>query len=123
MQFLRTLFWVVVAVVAVAFSYNNWRPVQLNLWGGLVADVNLPLLVFGAFLLGLLPPYILHRATRWSLRRRLESTERALAELRGADAAAPDAPPAATPPAATPLAAPLPIASAGPAMTPPGMPS
>jgi len=88
MQFLRTLFWVVVAVAAVAFSYNNWHNVQLSLWGGLLADVNLPLLIFGAFLLGLLPPYILHRATRWSLRRRLEAAERQLAEARLAEATA-----------------------------------
>lgn len=105
MQFLRTLFWVVVAVVAVAFSYNNWKTVQLSLWGGLVADVNLPLLIFGAFLLGLLPPYILHRATRWSLRRRIEMTERALAEARAAEEAATTPPP---PPAATPISPAIP---------------
>ncbi|HWL47448.1 MAG TPA: hypothetical protein VNQ31_07000 [Sphingomonadaceae bacterium] len=100
MQFLRTLFWVVVAVVAVVFSYNNWKVVHLNLWGGLVADVNLPLLIFGAFLLGLLPPYILHRATRWSLRRRIETAERALAEARAGEEAALAARLAPSPPAA-----------------------
>jgi uncharacterized integral membrane protein len=92
------LFWVVVAVVAVIFSYNNWKVVNLSLWGGLVADINLPLLIFGAFLLGLLPPYILHRATRWSLRRRIEMTERALAEARAAGDS--PAPPLAGPPPA-----------------------
>jgi lipopolysaccharide assembly protein A len=83
MQFLRTLFWVVVAVAAVIFATRNWVTVQVNLWGGIVADTKLPVLIFGAFLLGLLPPYIIHRATRWSLRRRLEAAERALAETRG----------------------------------------
>ncbi|HWW64729.1 MAG TPA: hypothetical protein VNZ43_08230 [Sphingomonadaceae bacterium] len=89
MQFLRTLFWVVAAVVAVAFSYNNWKTVQFSLWGGLVAEVNLPLLIFGAFLVGLVPLYIVHRAALWRLRRRLEVAERALAELRGVDEALP----------------------------------
>ena len=88
MQFLRTLFWVVIAVAAVVFATRNWNTVTINLWGGLQADVKLPVLVFGAFLVGLLPPWILHRATRWSLRRRLESTERALSEARGYDSAA-----------------------------------
>lgn len=87
MQFLRTLFWVVVAVAAVVFATRNWNTVTINLWGGLQADVKLPMLVFGAFLVGLLPPWILHRATRWSLRRRLESAERALSEARGYESA------------------------------------
>ena len=97
MQFLRTLFWVVIAVAAVVFATRNWNTVTINLWGGLQADVKLPVLVFGAFLVGLLPPWILHRATRWRLRRRLESAERALSEARGYDAGAAVPGPAATP--------------------------
>ncbi|WP_380878988.1 hypothetical protein ACFB49_19710 [Sphingomonas sp. DBB INV C78] len=83
MQFLRTLFWVVIAVIAVIFATRNWNTVTINLWGGLQADVKLPVLIFGAFLVGLLPPWILHRTTRWTLRRRIDSAERALAEARG----------------------------------------
>lgn len=86
MQFLRTLFWVVIAVAAVVFATRNWNTVTINLWGGLQADAKLPVLIFGSFLVGLVPPWIWHRATRWSLRRRLESTERALIEARGYDA-------------------------------------
>jgi lipopolysaccharide assembly protein A len=84
MQFLRTLFWVVLAVIAAVFSLRNWVPVPVNLWGGLVAFVKLPVLVFGAFLVGLIPPLILHRATRWRLRRKLGEAERSLVELRPA---------------------------------------
>jgi uncharacterized integral membrane protein len=76
MQFLKTLFWVAFAVVVVLFSSNNWRAVQVDLWGGLQADVKLPVLVFGAFLVGFLPTLILYRARLWSLRRRLETQER-----------------------------------------------
>lgn len=94
MQFLRTLFWVVLAVVAVIFAVNNWTQVTISLWGGLQADAKLPVLLLAAFLIGLVPMYLLHRATRWSLRRRLDSAERSLAELRAIDA--PPAMPTAT---------------------------
>ena len=79
MQFLRTLFWVVVAVIAVIFSVRNWTPVTIHLWGGIDADVKLPVMLAAAFALGMVPTFILYRATRWRLRRRLETVERALA--------------------------------------------
>jgi lipopolysaccharide assembly protein A len=73
MQFLKTLFWVIVAVVIVLFARTNWQPVTLTLWGGLEADVKLPVLVIGAFLLGFLPTFLLYRTRIWSLSRRLEA--------------------------------------------------
>jgi putative membrane protein len=72
MPFLKTLFWVIVAVVLVLFAQANWDMVTIDLWGGLQADVKLPVLVIGAFLLGFLPTYILYRSRVWSLKRRLE---------------------------------------------------
>lgn len=83
MQFLRTLFWVVIAVVAVIFAFNNWTQVTVSLWGGLRVDAKLPILLLVAFLIGLLPLFVVHRATRWTLKRRLDNAERSLAELRG----------------------------------------
>ena len=53
----------------------------MTLWGETVADVKLPVLLLLAFLAGLLPTLLLHRATRWSLRRRLNSAERALSDV------------------------------------------
>ena len=73
MQFLKTLFWVVLAVVVVLFAHANWNVVTLNLWGGLEADVKLPALLIGAFLLGFLPTFFLYRARLWSLKRRHET--------------------------------------------------
>ena len=73
MQFLRTLFWVILAVLGAIFALNNWTPVTINLWSGLVLDTRLPVLMIASFLLGLVPMFIVHRATRWSLRRRLDS--------------------------------------------------
>ena len=73
MQFLKTLFWVILAVALVLFARANWDMVTIDLWGGLQADVKLPVLVIGAFLLGFLPTLILYRARIWSLKRRLEN--------------------------------------------------
>ena len=75
MQFLRTLFWVVVAVFIAIMARNNWTDVTLNLWGSLQADIKLPLLIAVAFLLGFLPPFVLLRAKVWRLRRKLALAE------------------------------------------------
>jgi uncharacterized integral membrane protein len=72
MQFLKTLFWVILAVVLVLFARANWNVVTLELWGNLQADVKLPVLVIGAFLVGFLPTLLIYRARIWSLKRRLE---------------------------------------------------
>jgi len=74
MQFLKTLFWVILAVVLVLFARANWDMVTIKLWGGLEADVKLPVLVISAFLLGFVPPFLIYRTRLWALRRRLEST-------------------------------------------------
>ncbi len=102
MQFLKTILWVVLAVVAVIFSFNNWNPVTVNLWNGLQLDTQLPILMVGSFFLGLIPYFILHRATRWSLGRKLTAAERSLAEYRGtlvqqAPSASGNIPPSAAP--------------------------
>src|SRR3546814_16451788 len=48
MQFLRTAFWVALAIIVVVFSVNNWTPVTVNLWDGLRMDTKLPVLIIGA---------------------------------------------------------------------------
>ena len=76
MQFLKTLFWIALTVVLVLFAKANWNAVTLKLWGGLEADVKLPVLVLFAFLLGFLPTIIVYHTRLWGLRRRLEPAER-----------------------------------------------
>ena len=76
MQFLKTLFWVLVAVVLALFASRNWTAVTLNLWGNMQADIKLPLLLALVFLLGLLPPLAIYRARLWSLGRQLAVEER-----------------------------------------------
>ena len=92
MQFLKTLFWVAVAVAIVLFSSANWNAVTIDLWGGLEIDIKLPLLIIGAFLLGLLPMLVIHRARMWTLRRRIENMERQATMLNGPASAQPSTP-------------------------------
>ena len=79
MQFLKTLFWVALAIILVLFASVNWRPVTLTLWGGLEADVKLPVLLLLFFLLGFVPMLIVHRTRLWRVRRRMEVHERNVA--------------------------------------------
>ena len=73
MQFLKTLFWVLLAVVIALFASRNWSDVTLNLWGDLQADIKVPVLLGLVFLLGWLPTFLLYRARVWTMRRRLEA--------------------------------------------------
>jgi len=76
MQFLKTLFWVLIAVLVSLFARANWTAVTLNLWGDIQAETKLPVLLLIAFLIGLLPTWLIMRARMWTLRRRIDSMER-----------------------------------------------
>lgn len=75
MQFLRTLFWVVIAAFVAIIASENWRDVTLDLWGNLQADIKLPVLLILTFLLGLLPTWLIMRGKLWRLKRRLAPEE------------------------------------------------
>lgn len=81
MQFLKTLFWVLIAVILALFASRNWSAVTLNLWGDIQADVKLPILLLLAFLLGLVPTWLIMRAKLWSHERRIEALHRDHAPL------------------------------------------
>ncbi|HWC56163.1 MAG TPA: LapA family protein [Sphingomicrobium sp.] len=76
MQFLKTLFWVLVAVVVVLFSVRNWTSVPINLWDDIQADIKIPILLLIVFLLGFLPTWLLMRTRIWSHRRKVDALER-----------------------------------------------
>jgi len=76
MHFLKTLFWVLVAVIVTFFAYRNWGAVTLNLWGDIQVDIKIPLLLLLFFLLGFIPTWLIMRARLWSYRRRLDALER-----------------------------------------------
>jgi uncharacterized integral membrane protein len=76
MQFLKTLFWVLLAVFIALFASRNWFDVTLNLWGDIQVDIKVPVLLAIMFLLGFLPIFLVHRARLWTLKRRIEAQER-----------------------------------------------
>jgi len=95
MQFLKTLLWVLIAVVVSLFAFRNWNDVTLNLWGDIQADIKIPLLLLVIFLLGLLPTWLIMRARIWSLKRRHEAVERQRATAAEAPAPVDEGEPAA----------------------------
>jgi putative membrane protein len=92
MQFLKTLFWVLLAVVLALFASRNWSDVTLNLWGDIQADTKIPILLLVFFLLGFLPTWLIMRARIWTMRRRLEAFDRQNAPLTHAEPAAEEEP-------------------------------
>lgn len=121
MQFLKILFWCLLAFVAAVFTFGNWTTVSIQLFGGLVMEINLPLLLLATFLLGFLPTLGYQHLIRWRLRSRLAAaeraleTERTLAAMQAApagdvaepvEATAPASPVPAPPPGAVPTAVP-----------------
>jgi uncharacterized integral membrane protein len=77
MQFLRTLFWVMIAAFVAIIASENWRDVTLDLWGNLQADIKIPVLLLLAFLLGFLPTWLIMRGKIWRLKRRLLQEDQA----------------------------------------------
>ncbi|AXB77181.1 LapA family protein [Novosphingobium sp. P6W] len=103
MQIIRTITWIVVTAVLVAFIAMNWNRAPVNFWPldngnyihfdwpvGLVA-----LLFFG---LGMLPVWAYLRAVRWRLNRRIAALENSLRATSAQTVGAPSmAPPEAAP--------------------------
>ena len=97
MQFLKTLFWVIIAVISAVFAMRNWAVVTLNLSAGFQLDAKLPVLLLIAFLSGFLPTWGWYRAKLWQLRRKVETTPRAATPVIPATPATPVPAPATTP--------------------------
>ena len=76
MQFLKTLFWVLLAVFIALFASRNWSDITLNLWGDIQVDIKIPVLMAVIFLLGFLPIFLVHRTRLWTIKRRLEVEQR-----------------------------------------------
>jgi lipopolysaccharide assembly protein A len=77
MQIVRTIAWVLLTAVLVLFAVANWKPVEILIWTTLVLETKLPVLVVGAFLLGLVPMWLAHRIILWRLRRHALSPQSA----------------------------------------------
>ena len=79
MQFIRTAIWVFFAIVLVAFIAINWNPVRVNIWplqdGYLHFDWPVGFIVMISFFFGLIPMWLLGKAGKWRLNRRINSLE------------------------------------------------
>jgi len=93
MQIVRTIVWVLLLVVLLIFSINNWTPVSVKIWEGMNWDTKLPAVVVISFLLGLLPMWLLHRISVYYARRKITSLQTAALTA----AVAPPAEPAMVP--------------------------
>lgn len=101
MQIVRTIAWVLLLVLLLAFSFFNWKPVEVQIWDNLVLETKVPALVVVSFLLGLVPMWLVHRGVKWRLQRRIATLETAARNvaMTPAPAAAPSLTPATTTPA------------------------
>jgi hypothetical protein len=109
MRFLRVMFWITMLAIVVIFSMRNWETyVPVRLLGDLELLFRLPVLIVACLLAGMLPWFILHRTTRWSLTRKLGRVEATLAQSLPVTAPAPASArsPAPPQPTAAPIAVP-----------------
>lgn len=77
MQLIRTVVWVVLLIALLLFSINNWTTVDVKIWEGLILETKLPALVLLAFLLGLVPMWLLSKAARWRMKRQISTLQNA----------------------------------------------
>ncbi len=89
MKYVRMIVWILVLVALVAFSVANWQPVEVKIWDSLVLETKIPALVVVAFLLGLVPMWLIHRGVRWRLERRISGLESAQRYAMGTSATPP----------------------------------
>ena len=102
MNIVRTIVWVLLLVALLVFSAFNWKPVEIKIWEDLVLETKIPALVVISFLLGLVPMWLLHRASRWQNERRIASLESAARAAAMTPAAPRTPPPPAEEPSLTP---------------------
>lgn len=79
MQMIRTIVWMLVSGVLVAFIAMNWSSAPVNFWpmdlGYLHFDWPVGVIALVFFLLGLLPTWLLAKVAGWRLRRRIGTLE------------------------------------------------
>ena len=104
MQIIRTIVWVLLLVALLLFSAFNWKPVEVKIWEGLILETKIPALVIVSFLLGLVPMWLLSRAQKFALNRRISSLETAARSAATTPIAAAPAPAPAPAPVDKPVA-------------------
>jgi len=108
MQNLRTIGWVILTAIVVAFVIMNFgERHEVKFWpgsdgGGLLFEWPVGFIALVFFLLGFAPMWLIHRAHKWSTARRIASLENAARTV------------AATPVAVTPKTDPAPAPAPAP---------
>ena len=99
MQMIRTIVWMLISAVLVAFIAMNWTSAPVNFWpldtGYLHFDWPVGVIALVFFLLGLLPTWVLAKLASWRLRRRIGTLENA---VRSGSVSAPPPPDGGEPP-------------------------
>ena len=82
MQIIRTLVWIAITAVLVAFIAMNWQRAAVNIWpletGFLHLEWPVGVIALVFFLLGLMPMWLLHRAGKWRWQRRVNALEHSM---------------------------------------------
>jgi lipopolysaccharide assembly protein A len=82
MRVIRTLIWIVITAVLVAFIAMNWQKSAVNIWplaeGYLHLEWPIGLIALVFFLIGFLPTWLLHKASKWRMTRRIATLEASL---------------------------------------------
>ena len=82
MQTMRTIIWVIMAVILTIFAVANSQTVAVSVWPGFVAELPLSILIIMVFMLGFLPAFILSVGNRWRLGRQINIQEQVITQLR-----------------------------------------
>ena len=114
MQFVRTIIWVLLLFALLAFSFFNWQSVEVKIWNNLVLETKLPALVIVSFLMGLIPMWLIHRGSKWQMKRRINALETAASRLSASTAASTKAAAAGTSTPAASTASETPVEPANP---------
>ena len=78
MQIVRTIAWVALLIALFALTLLNWETqLAVRIWPGIVWDTRLPAVIVVAFVLGLVPMWLIHRGSKWRLQRRVSALESA----------------------------------------------
>jgi hypothetical protein len=78
-QIIRTLTWIVLTAILVAFIAMNWERAPVHIWPlentYLQFDWPVGIIALVFFLLGLAPMWLVYRAARWRWQRRIAALE------------------------------------------------
>lgn len=79
MQIIRTIVWITITAALVAFMAMNWDQAPVNFWplenGYLHVMAPVGLIAVFFFALGALPMWLLAKAARWRMTRRMTALE------------------------------------------------